>query len=72
MANDIGSPPLQLNTTDWKKIGKGAVIALGGAFLTYLAEAVKIIDFGQYTPVAVAVFSVLINFGWKWIQNNQG
>ena len=43
------------------KIGKGALIAGAGAVLTYLVEAIPQVDFGQYTPVVVAVFSVLVN-----------
>lgn len=56
-----------LNRTDWKKVGIGAVIAVIGAFLTYLAESVSQFDFGQYTPVVVAVLSVVVNIGRKWL-----
>jgi len=44
------------------KVAKGAAIAGGGALLTYLAEAVKTMDFGLSTPIVVAVFSVVINY----------
>jgi hypothetical protein len=44
------------------KVLKGACIAGGGALLTYLAEAVKTMDFGLTTPVVVAAFSVAINY----------
>lgn len=44
-----------------KKIMKGAAIAIGGAFLTYLAEHLTEFDFGQLTPLIVAVASILIN-----------
>lgn len=50
------------------KIGKGALIALGGCLLTYLAEQLPFVDFGSYTPVAVSVFSFLINAGKEWIK----
>ncbi len=52
----------KINLEGLKKVGKGALIAGGGAVLTYLAEAVPGIDFGAYTAIAVGVFSVAINF----------
>ena len=42
-----------------KKIGKGALIAGGGAVLTYVAQLG--LDFGVYTPIATAVLAILIN-----------
>jgi len=61
------SKPGELKPKDWKKILTGAGIAIGGAALTYVAETVPNIDFGVWTPVAVAVASVLVNFGRKWL-----
>ena len=46
-------------------IGKGALIAGTGAILTYLAENLSQVDFGDYTPVVVALLSVLVNTGRK-------
>lgn len=43
------------------KIARGAAIAAAGAVLTYLAQYVSSADFGVYTPVVVAVSSILIN-----------
>lgn len=54
--------------TKLRKIAKGAAIASGGALLTYLLGELPNIDFGQYTPVAVAVFSTLINAALKALQ----
>lgn len=62
---------LQLSNTDYKKIGKGAIIAILGALLTYGSDIILNINFGTYTPIAVAVWSILVNAGWKWIQNNK-
>ena len=42
-----------LNTADWLKVGKGALIASVGAGLTYLSANVMGADFGMYTPVVV-------------------
>ena len=49
------------------KIGKGALIAAGGAILTYIAEHIGDFNFGIYTPIAVAVLSILINAGKEYI-----
>ena len=56
-----------LNKVDGKKILVGAGIAVGGALLTFLAELIPSIDFGVYTPMAVAGFSILINAGRKFL-----
>jgi hypothetical protein len=60
------SPKGELNDTDWKKIGKGAGIAVAGALLTFAADALPGIDFGQYQMVIAPVLMVLINLGLKW------
>lgn len=44
-----------------KKIGIGALIAGMGATLTYLCEAIPNVDFEQFTPLVVAVFSIIAN-----------
>lgn len=53
---------------DAKKIGKGAVIAILGALLTYLSEVIVDVDFGQYTPIVMAIWSVLVNIVRKWVK----
>jgi hypothetical protein len=42
------------------KIAKGGIIVGLSAVITYLAENVGKVDFGNYTPVAVGAISVLI------------
>ncbi len=42
-----------------KKILIGALIAGGGAVLTYVAQLE--LNFGVYTPIATAVLAILIN-----------
>lgn len=54
-----------LGKEDLLSLLKGLGIALGGAFLTYLSSVLGQIDFGTYTPIVVAVFSLLINVGRK-------
>ena len=58
----------KLNRADGFKIGKGALIALGGALLTYVAELLPQIDFGAYTPIVVGISSVIINTAWKFLR----
>lgn len=61
------SSKYSFNKQDGIKILKGAGIALGGALLTYLASIVGQVDFGVYTPVAVAVAGIIINAGQKFL-----
>ena len=58
----------QLNKQDSLKIGKGLLIAMAGAGLTYLAEVIPNIDFGEFTPLMVVAFSVLVNAIRKYLQ----
>lgn len=50
-----------LNNIDYKKILVGAGIALLGALATYLQDTIPNVDFGVYTPVVVAINSILVN-----------
>ncbi len=52
-----------------KKVGKGALIAGAGAVLTYALEAVPNVNFGEYTPIVMAIFTVIVNFARKWIMS---
>jgi len=58
---------LKLNKTDWKSIGRGALIAIAGVLLTYGSEVIAQIDFGNYTPIVVAFWSVVANVGKKFL-----
>jgi hypothetical protein len=60
-----------MNKKQLTKIAKGAGIAGGGAILTYLLGQLPTIDFGSYTPLATAFFSVLINAGLKIIETKE-
>lgn len=70
-----GSKPGTLDRSDIEKIGKGAMIALAGAVLTYgtdiLAMTVTEQSLGQFYPVVMAVWSVIVNAARKWIANNR-
>jgi len=54
-----------MDREQWEKIGRGALVAGAGAFLTYLAEAIPGVDFGQYTPLVVAMLSIFVNYARK-------
>lgn len=59
------SEKLKLNTTDGKKLMVGLGVALGGAALTWLAQTIPMIEFGEWTPLAVAISGVIVNVGRK-------
>lgn len=67
LSGDLPSKKYQLSLEDLKKIGIGALIAVGGAFLTYLCDLIPNIDFGVWTPIVVSGFGVLINFARKFL-----
>ena len=43
------------------KVGKGALIAGGGALVVYLLTWATTLDFGELTPVVVAIAGIVIN-----------
>lgn len=62
------SAKYSLNKQDAIKIGKGAIIAVSGAFLTYALQVIGTIDFGTNTVLIVPIMTILINAGLKFIQ----
>lgn len=62
------SQKFSLNSLDWKKIGKWALVAVVWVLLTYVADLIPTIDFWSYTPIVVAWFSVLANIVRKRIE----
>jgi len=64
---NIFSPNWTLIKQDLKKLGIGAGIALLGALATYLQDTIPGLDFGQYTPIVVAVNSIIVNAIRKFI-----
>ncbi len=56
-----------LNKDDVERIGMGALVALGGAGLTYASQVLTQSDFGQWTPIVVVVAGVAINAGRKYL-----
>lgn len=61
------SEKYQLTWNDMGKIGKGLLIALAGAGLTYLTEQIPNVELGEWTPIVVAIWSVIVNAARKWL-----
>ena len=53
-----------------KKVGKGALIAAGAGFLTYVLEALPGVNLGAYTPMIMGVAGIAINFVRKWLMDS--
>jgi hypothetical protein len=51
-----------LKREDLVKLGTGLGIALAGAALTYISQVITQVDFGAYSPLVVAFWSVFANF----------
>ena len=65
------SKKYKLNKEDSKKVGKGALIAMAGALLTYATELIPNVDWGiKWTPIVVAFGGVLVNLGWKFLRGS--
>ena len=62
------SKRFSLNAIDRKKIGKGALIAMGGALLTYFEGRILTVDFGQRAPIVMFANSILVNRANKLLQ----
>ena len=56
----------KLTKTDLTKVGKGVLVAVAGAVLTYLSEWAANTDFGDWPPVIVAGLSIMANIVRKW------
>ncbi len=67
MANITESIKYKLNREDFKKIGKGFLIGLGGFVLTYLAELLPFIDFGMSKEIVMILSMAGINAARKWL-----
>ena len=60
------SKKYKLNLQDAKKIGKGALIAVSGAVLTFALGIIPQVEFGQYSLIVVSISTILINAGLKY------
>lgn len=68
--NEKKSKVWELSKEDWLKTGKGLLIALGGAALTYFEGLIPNLDFGVWTPAVMALNCALVNLGRKFLTNH--
>ncbi len=63
-----GSPNFSLNSDDAKKIGVGALMAVGGALATYMLNTVlpQLKEQGEINAALFVLFSTLINAARKY------
>lgn len=64
------SNSFSLSKEDAISLLKGLGIAVGGAALTYLTTYVTGANFGPYTPVVVALWSVIVNAARKYFPDS--
>jgi hypothetical protein len=64
------SSGFQLNTRDLINLAKNAALVGGAAALTVVAENVKLIDFGVYSPLVTTVLAMGLDTILKWAKNN--
>lgn len=61
------SKKFSYNKADLQAIGRGAIIAIGSALITYLIELLPSVDFGEMTPFVVGILGILLNSARKYI-----
>lgn len=61
------SKKYSLNRQDTEKILIGACMAVAGALLTYFTKVITNTDFGEWTPLVVALWSVIVNAVRKYL-----
>lgn len=67
------SSRFQLNRDDWRRIGKGALLAAGGAVVAYLtSEVLPNLDQSTLMGATLAALaSTLLNLARKWMAHAQ-
>jgi len=63
------SKKYKLNKVDLQKIGKGGVIAVSGALLTYLSMTIVDVDFGTWTPLVTSLGGIIVNALSRWLND---
>lgn len=56
-----------LNNPELVSIGKGLLITMLGAALTYITQVVTNHNFGQWTPVVMMVWTLVVNAVRKFL-----
>lgn len=70
MNKQVFSERWSLIKQDLKSLAIGAGIALLGVLATYLEDNIPGIDFGAYSPIVVAINSILVNTIRKFISSS--
>lgn len=65
------SKRFSLNKTELKSVAMGAGIAMASALVTYLLQMLPNVDFGEYTPMVVAIAGILLNTARKWLEGKK-
>lgn len=63
----MNSPKYRFNSEDLGKIGRGALLAMGGALVVYATDLLPMVEWGQWTPIATGVGAILLNTVRKWL-----
>lgn len=61
-----------MSSEELRKVGKGLLIALAGAALTYLSEQIPHVDFGVWTPMVVTFWSAFVNWARMYLTDTRG
>lgn len=64
---NVKSKQFTLNEKDLRSLGRGLLITLAGAVLTWVSVNIGKVDFGTYTPFIVPVVALLVNSGLKFV-----
>jgi hypothetical protein len=67
----IGPTSFTFKGINWGKVAAGAGVAIVGALLTYISAWITGQDFGSYTTIVMAIWTVLANIGRKWISDQE-
>jgi hypothetical protein len=67
----VTSEQYSLKGVDFKSLGIGLAITLGGAFLTFASENLSNIDFGAYAVWVVPFMALIINIARKWLSEKK-
>lgn len=69
----MDSPRFTLTKTDLTKVGIGFLIALGGTALSFIADTLQLVDFGELKPIAVVLMPIVmaaVNAARLWLKDN--
>lgn len=65
-----GSPSFQLHMADLKSLAWRAIEFGGATAVVYALESMKVLQFGQFQPVADLLLGMTISAFRKWLTDN--